>query len=161
MIFILQAARFVALSSAAALIGDALHRFLAYLSRLIRLAASGEAQANAGSCGPESLIGEATVGAGVGSDPFTLTGGKVYLTGPYKGAPFGPSISVPANAGPFNLGNIISKAKVYIYSHTPWSFRTFNPLPTIIDGIPLQIKRVNVDIDRPGFTFNLTNCNSY
>ncbi len=32
-------------------------------------------------------------------------------------------------------------------------------IPTIIDGIPLQIQHVNVTIDRPSFTFNPTNCN--
>jgi hypothetical protein len=31
-------------------------------------------------------------------------------------------------------------------------------IPTIIDGIPLEIRHVNVNINRPGFTFNATNC---
>ncbi len=31
-------------------------------------------------------------------------------------------------------------------------------IPQIIDGIPLQIKHVNVNVDRPDFTFNPTNC---
>ncbi len=82
-----------------------------------RVSRSGEAQANAGTCGAESLIGEDTVGAGVGSDPFTVTGGKVYLTGPYKGAPFGlsivtPMIDVPAR--PFDLGTVVVRAAIYI-----------------------------------------------
>jgi hypothetical protein len=118
----------------------------------------GEAQANAGTCGAESLIGEATVGAGVGSDPFTVTGGKVYLTGPYKGAPFGLSIVVPAVAGPYNLGNIVVRAAIYIDPITAQVTVVSDPLPQIIDGIPIRLRTVNVDIDRPGFTFNPTNC---
>jgi hypothetical protein len=123
----------------------------------------GEAQANAGTCGPESLIGETIVSVGVGGDPFTVTGGKVYITGPYRGAPFGLSIVNPAKAGPFDLGKVIVRAKIDVDPETAaLTITTDNEgpykIPTIIDGIPLQIRHVNVDINRPGFTFNATNC---
>ena len=123
----------------------------------------GEEQANAGTCGAESEIGETTVSVGVGGDPYTVKGGKVYITGPYKGAPFGLSIVNPAKAGPFNLGYVVVRAKIEVNPETAaLTITTDNEgpykIPTIIDGIPLQIKHVNVNINRPGFTFNATNC---
>lgn len=127
----------------------------------------GESEANAGTCGPESLIGETIVSVGLGGDPFSVTGGKVYLTGPYQGAPFGLSIVNPAQAGPFDLQEgrpVVVRAKIEVDPHTAALTITTDPspphaIPTIIEGIPLQIKHVNVTINRPGFTFNPTNCN--
>jgi hypothetical protein len=123
----------------------------------------GEAQADAGTCGPESSIGETVVSVGEGGDPFTVTGGKVYLTGPYKGAPFGLSIVNPAKAGPFDLGYVVVRARIEVNPATAaLTITTDNEgpykIPTIIDGIPLEIRHVNVNINRPGFTFNPTNC---
>ncbi len=88
-----------------------------------------------------------------------MKGGKVYLTGPYQGAPFGLSIVNPAVAGPFNLGKVVVRAKIEIDPTTAALTITTGQIPHILDGIPLQIKHVNVTIDRPGFTFNPTSCN--
>lgn len=129
----------------------------------------GEAQANAGTCGSESLIGETTVSVGLGNDPFTVKGGKVYLTGAYDGAPFGLSIVNPAKAGPYDLEQgtacdcIVVRAKVEVNPLTAQltvSSDNGGPyaIPTILKGIPLQIKHVNVTIDRPGFMLNPTSC---
>jgi hypothetical protein len=122
-----------------------------------------EAQANVGTCGPESLIGHTTVGVGVGGDPFTVTGGEVFITEGYGGAPYGLSIVNPAKAGPFDLGKVIVRAKIEVDQITAVltiTTDTTGPykIPTILDGIPLQIQHVNVSIDRPNFTFNPTNC---
>jgi hypothetical protein len=124
----------------------------------------GEAQANAGTCGPESLIGHTTVSVGVGGDPFTVTGGEVFITEGYKGAPYGLSIVNPAKAGPFDLGKVIVRAKIEVDPSTAALTVTTDDsgpykIPTILDGIPLQIQHVNVSIDRSDFTFNPTNCN--
>jgi hypothetical protein len=119
-----------------------------------------EAQANAGTCGPESLIGHTTVSVGVGNDPYTVTGGEVFLTEKYEGAPFGLSIVNPAVAGPFNLGKVVVRAKIEVDPHTAALTITTGEIPHILKGIPLQIKHINVTIDRPGFTFNPTNCRS-
>ena len=123
-----------------------------------------QAQADAGTCGPQSLIGHTTVSVGLGGDPYTVTGGEVFLTEGYEGAPFGLSIVNPAVAGPFNLGKVIVRARIEVNPYTAALTVTTNSsgpyaIPRILDGIPLQIKHVNVSIDRPGFTLNPTNCN--
>jgi hypothetical protein len=137
----------------------------------------GDAQANAGTCGPNSQIGETIVSVGVGGDPFTVTGGKAYLTGPYNGsgscnpgspgcAAFGLSIVNPAKAGPFDLQQgrpVVVRAKVEVDPYTTALTITTNEhepyaIPNIIEGFPLQIQHVNVLINRPGFTFNPTSC---
>jgi hypothetical protein len=117
----------------------------------------GESQAAAGTCGPESLIGHTTILAGAGPDPVTVTG-QVFLTGPYKGAPFGLSIVVPAIAGPFNLGTVVVRASIAVDPHTAALTVTSDPLPSILQGIPLRVRTVNVTVDRGGFTFNPTDC---
>ncbi len=123
----------------------------------------GEAEGNAGTCGPESLIGHTTVSVGLGGNPYTVTGGEVFITGPYKGAPYGLSIVNPAKAGPFNLGKVVVRAKIEVNPETAALTITSDAtgpyaIPQIIDGIPLEIKHVNVSVDRPDFTFNPTNC---
>jgi hypothetical protein len=116
-----------------------------------------EAQANTGTCSSASQIGTASVAAGSGSQPFWVTG-PVYLTGPYKGAPFGLSVVVPANAGPFHLGNEIVRSAIYINPVTAQLTIVSDPLPKKLDGIPFRLQTVNVTIDKPGFMFNPTNC---
>jgi hypothetical protein len=123
-----------------------------------------EAQANAGTCPPQSLIGHTIVSVGLGGDPFSVTGGQVFLTESYKGASFGLSIVNPAVAGPFDLGKVIVRAKIEVDPHTAALTVTTDPqgshsIPHILDGIPLQIKHVAVLIDRAGFIFNPTSCN--
>ncbi len=123
----------------------------------------GEAEGNAGTCGPESLIGHTTVSVGLGGNPYTVTGGEVFITGPYEGAPYGLSIVNPAKAGPFDLGKVIVRAKIEVDPTTAALTITSDSagpyaIPQILDGIPLEIKHVNVSIDRHDFTFNPTNC---
>jgi Domain of unknown function DUF11 len=127
------------------------------LGSLASVPLCGEPQAAQGTCGVESKIGLMTVAAGAGSHPF-YTQGALYLTGPYKGAPFGLSIVVPTVAGPFNLGNVVVRAQIAVDPHTAALTVTSDPFPQIIDGIPLRLRVANVTVDRPGFIFNPTNC---
>ena len=128
------------------------------LGKLSSVTPCPEPQASLGTCGPESLIGHTVVSAGLGSDPYTVNGGQIFITGSYKGAPYGLSVVVPAKAGPYDLGTVVVRAKIEVDPHTAALIVTTDPLPTMLKGIPLQIKHVNATIDRPGFEFNPTNC---
>lgn len=116
-----------------------------------------EAQANAGTCGPESQIGTTTVGAGPGPHPFYL-GGRVYLTGPYKGDPFGLSIVVPAVAGPFDLGTVVVRAAITVNPATAALTIASDPLPQYVDGVQLRLREIHVEVNRPGFVLDPTDC---
>ncbi len=118
-----------------------------------------EPQASEGACPEASLIGHTVVSAGLGNAPFTVEGGKVFITGPYKGAPFGLSILNPAKAGPFDLGTVVVRAKIEVDPTTAALHVVSDALPTMKDGIPLQIQHVAVTVDKPEFTFNPTDCN--
>ena len=111
-----------------------------------------------GSCPAASQVGSVTVGVGPGSDPIYETG-KVYFTGPYDGAPFGLSVLVPAVAGPFNLGNVLVRVTLLIDSHTAQVTAVSGAFPQILDGIPLRIRTLSLELNTPDFTFNPTNCN--
>jgi hypothetical protein len=145
-----------------------------------------EPQANLGECGPNSLIGETTVSVGVGGEPYTVSGGKFYLTGPYNGtgtctvgssgcAPFGITFEVPAKAGPYDFAKtannhpacdcVLVRGKLEVNPITAAVTVTSNPpgtndyIPTEIEGIPLEIQHVNAITTRGNFQFNPTSCN--
>jgi hypothetical protein len=130
------------------------------LGSLSNVALCGEPQARLGTCGPESEIGTITVGVGAGSNPFYVNG-KAYLTGSYNGAPYGLSFVVPASAGPLNLGTVVVRAAVNVDPHTAALTVTSEPLPQILQGVPLNIRAVNVTMNRERFIFNPTNCNPH
>jgi hypothetical protein len=116
----------------------------------------GRVEQAAASCPASSEVGTVSVGAGSGA-PF-YAGGHAYLAGPYKGAPFSLAIVTPAVAGPFDLGTVVVRAALYIDPHTAQVTVKSDPLPTILQGIPLDIHSITVDMDRPRFTLNPTSC---
>jgi hypothetical protein len=125
-----------------------------------------EPQANAGSCPESTQVGTVEAAAGPGPNPI-FEAGKAYLTGPYNNGPYGLSIVVPALAGPFNFGNVIVRQSLRIDPTDAHVTDVSDPFPTILDitgnngqtsGIPIHLRRVDVTINRPSFTFNPTNC---
>lgn len=109
------------------------------------------------SCPLQSRIGSSTVSTGAGSTPFQVPG-TVYLTGPYRGAPLSIAVVTPALAGPFDLGTVVVRAPLYVNPITAQVRAVSDPLPTILRGIPLHIRSISVNADRPGFTRNPTSC---
>jgi uncharacterized repeat protein (TIGR01451 family) len=108
------------------------------------------------SCPSGSEVGVVHVGAGSGS-PYFVTG-HAYFAGPYEGAPFSLVIVTPAVAGPFDLGTVVVRAGLFIDPSTAQVSVKSDPFPTILDGIPLDIRDVSVDMNRHEFTLNPTSC---
>ncbi len=109
------------------------------------------------SCPEASQVGVVNTTAGAGSQPYAVQG-KAYLAGPYKNAPLSLAIVTPAIAGPFDLGTIVVRVALYIDQNTAQIRAVSDPIPTILYGIPLDVRSISLSMDRPGFTFNPTSC---
>lgn len=138
-------------------------------ARISSVARCGEPAADEGACPAASLIGSASALVGPGSAPLPIQDGRVYLTGPYEGAPFGLSIVIPSNIGPFHLsgqdgeggpghGNVVVRASVALDPRTAALTIATKALPSALDGIPLEVDELVVDLDREDFVFNPTSC---
>jgi uncharacterized repeat protein (TIGR01451 family) len=130
-----------------------------------------EPQAGEGKCSAASQIGHATVASGPGPDPLVIPQPgdpeiPIYLTGPYEGAPFGLSIVTHVIAGPFDLEKgtpcdcVVTRAKVEVDPYTAQITVTTDPLPQVLAGVPTDLRLIDSVIDRPGFIFNPTDCES-
>jgi hypothetical protein len=113
------------------------------------------------SCPAGSDVGTVTASLGPGPDSVSATGHE-YLAGPYKGAPFDLVAVTPAISGPFDLGVVVLRQGLYVDPHTAQATVKSDPLPTVLDGVPLDVRSVAVHIDGVGannkFIFNPTNC---
>jgi hypothetical protein len=143
--------------------GVEVHLPLGLVGKIAAVKQCGEAEVraaerNEGECPAESQIGTATAGAGSGPHPFFDDKGKVYLTGPYNGGPFGVAVVTPAVAGPFNLGNIVVRAAIMVDPNTAAVTTVSDPLPQLKDGVQLRVRKVYVEVNNPGFMLNPTNC---
>jgi hypothetical protein len=116
-----------------------------------------DALAAKGACPASSRIGTASTRSGAGSDPFPLAG-PVYFTGPYKGAPFGMVVAIRAIAGPYDLGTVVVRQSVFVDPDDAHVTVVSDPLPTILEGVPIRLRDVEVALNRPGFVFNPTSC---
>ncbi len=117
---------------------------------------SGTAEKASPSCPPSTEVGTVNVGAGAGA-PFYVQG-HAYLIGPYKSAPLSLAIITPAVAGPFDLGTVVVRTALYVNSETAQVHAVSDPIPTILAGIPLDVRSVALNMSRPNFTLNPTSC---
>lgn len=133
------------------------------LAKLAGVDVCSNANAATGACPADSQIGTTTVATGPGSSPLWIPQpGKdptaVYLAGPYKGGPYSLVVKTPAQAGPFDLGTVVVRAAIKVDPETTHVSVTSDPLPQILEGIPISYRRLHVTINRPNFTLNPTSC---
>jgi hypothetical protein len=133
------------------------------LAKLAGVPLCPDVQAATGDCPSATQVGTTTVGVGAGSDPLYIPqAGKaptaVYLAGPYKGAPYSLVVEVPAQAGPFDLGVVSVRTALQVDPTTTQVTAESDPLPQILEGVPVAYRDVRVEINRPDFTLNPTSC---
>lgn len=120
----------------------------------------GEEELEHPSCPASSQIGSLQAGAGVGSQ-LTYVPGKVYLAGPYNGAPLSVVAMTPAVAGPFDVGDVVVRQALRVNprtAHVEVDGAASDPIPHILAGIPLSVRDIRVSVDKPAFTINPTDC---
>lgn len=120
-------------------------------------AKSGSEELASPSCPSGSQIGHVTVGAGAGLTPY-YTSGRVYLAGPYKGAPLSLAILTPALAGPFDLGTVVVRTALRVDPVTTVTTAASDEIPHALQGIPLDVRSIALELDRSNFTLNPTSC---
>jgi hypothetical protein len=118
--------------------------------------ASGSSELASPSC-PASQFGTTSTDSGTGANPLRL-GGKAYLAGPYKGAPLSMVAVTPAVAGPFDLGNVVVRVALFVDPKTAQVNAVSDPIPDVFGGTKLDIRVIDVDVDRKQFMRNPTNC---
>ena len=133
------------------------------LGMIAKVPLCGEPQAADGTCSAASQIGHTVVEAGPGPYPLVVPQpgqppAPIYLTGGYKGAPYGLSIVVPLHVGPFTLETQVVRSKIEVNPLTAQLTVTTDPFPQLIDGVPTDLRTINAVIDRPEFMFNPTSC---
>lgn len=111
-------------------------------------------------CPAASQVGTMYTGTGAGTHPLDSPG-KIYLAGPYQGAPLSLMFVVPAVSGPYDLGNVAVRARILVDPVSAQITTMSDRIPEILDGIPLRIRYLYFDFDRPGFTLNPTNCDPF
>jgi hypothetical protein len=114
-------------------------------------------------CPAASEIGHTVAGYGLGG-VLTYAPGKLYLSGPYHGAPLSITAVDSALVGPFDLGVVIVRSAIKVNrenAQVSIDSAASDPIPHIIGGIPIHLRDIRVYISRPQFTLNPTSCEPF
>jgi len=120
-------------------------------------AASGKGEQAKANCSSESAIGTASIEAGTGASPLKVSG-TAYLAGPYKGAPLSMVVVTPAVAGPYDLGTVVVRVALNVNPETAQVNAVSDAIPNVFGGVKLDIRSIDVNVDRSQFMLNPTNC---
>ena len=118
---------------------------------------SGKAEMASPSCSGDSRLGSVTTKSGSGANPLQL-GGNAYLAGPYKGAALSLVTITPAVAGPFDLGTVVVRVALNVDPETAQIHAVSDVIPDVFGGVKLDLRAIDLDIDRSQFMLNPTNC---
>jgi hypothetical protein len=118
---------------------------------------SGKAELASPSCSGESRIGTVDTVSGTGANPLKLSG-NAYLAGPYKGAALSLVTVTPAVAGPFDLGTVVVRVALNVNPETAQINAVSDVIPDVFGGVKLDLRSINLTIDRHEFMVNPTNC---
>lgn len=133
------------------------------VAKLAGVPVCADSQAPTGECPAGSQIGVVKGAVGAGTLPLWVPqAGKsptaAYLGGPYKGAPYSVVAKVPAQAGPFDLGTVVVRSAIEIDPESAQVTVKSDPLPQLLQGVPLEYRHIRVEVDRDSFTINPTSC---
>jgi hypothetical protein len=133
------------------------------LAKIAGVPVCSNGQAPSGDCPAGSQIGVVKAAVGEGSTPLWVPqAGKAptaaYLAGPYKGGPYSVVAKVPAQAGPFDLGAVVVRSAIDIDPESAQVSVKSDPLPQILQGVPVDYRHVRVEVNRDSFTINPTSC---
>jgi hypothetical protein len=128
-----------------------------FSARLSSVGLCSAAAAAAASCPVASRIGRAFAAVGAGADAVELNG-SAYLTGPYRGAPFGFALAFDAAIGPFDFGTVSIRGALKLDPETGQVSVRSDPLPQAFEGVPIRFQTLGLEIDRPGFLRTPTSC---
>jgi hypothetical protein len=132
----------------------------AAIAKLGGSAYAGQDEQASSACPAASQVGTATAGVGAGTHPLYVDG-KVYLAGPYKGAPLSLETVIPALSGPYDLGVAAIRTALQVDSQSAQVTAVSDPLPQILGGVPFRTRFIRLSLSRDAFTLKPTNCDPF
>jgi hypothetical protein len=115
------------------------------------------------SCPAASSIGHTVSGYGA-SSVLAYAPGGLYLAGPYRGSTFSIVAIDSATVGPFDLGVVVVRSAIRVDRRTAQvtiDSGGSDPIPHILEGVPIHLRDVRVYVDRSKLALNPTSCEPF